>query len=365
MIAGSGGDGGNGVYGGDGGNGGSASILNSRNTNDAVGGNGGNGGYGSYGQGASGGDGGVGGNADTSGLGNAIGGHGGNGGEPLGAGGNGGDAIISNSDSHALAAGGAGGDGGYGGGVGGLAGEAHHAGAGVALDGAHGGVGADFPPNSLESYWNMVNSIANGSSGYRVQEITSHGETRYIIYIKGTELLLDGNNQQTLPSNLPAANGTIDQNIVNQLIAAFPNIRTAPVMLVGYSQGGMDAQNIAAAQGTDGKPLLGDVQQIVTFGSALRKGLDDIPSLNLVTLGDPIPLLMIARNTGLWDLPSIDSAYWDSQNHGLFGAHGSYGQYTEFLDGTSLMTSAETAQMLDFWRGGVVKDWVVGSSPSP
>jgi hypothetical protein len=29
------------------------------------------------------------------------------------------------------------------------------------------------------------------------------------------------------------------------------------------------------------------------------------------------------------------------------------------------MTSAETAQMLDFWRGGVVKDWVVGSSPSP
>jgi pimeloyl-ACP methyl ester carboxylesterase len=56
----------------------------------------------------------------------------------------------------------------------------------------------------------------------------------------------------------------------------------AEVMLVGYSQGGTDAQNIAM-QYNDFK-----VTQVVTFGSPVRQDLD-VPAVHLQANGDHIP----------------------------------------------------------------------------
>jgi uncharacterized protein YukE len=126
--------------------------------------------------------------------------------------------------------------------------------------------------------WHQIKGIPNeeNSSGYRVQKIeTAPGEYRYVVYIVGT----DGSSSQTVASNYNAVRGTLDDKQVKALERLIPD--GAEVMLVGYSQGGIDAQNIAKS----GKF---DVTQIVTFGSPARFDLD-VPAVHLRANGDLIP----------------------------------------------------------------------------
>lgn len=127
--------------------------------------------------------------------------------------------------------------------------------------------------------WKKIKSSehADHSSGYRVQRVVGDdGVTRYIVYIGGT----DASDGQTILSNVPAAKGIPDAT----QLAAIKKLIDPPdaeVMLVGYSQGGMDAQNIAKSHELN-------VKQIVTFGSPTRPDLD-VPAVHLRASGDPIP----------------------------------------------------------------------------
>lgn len=125
--------------------------------------------------------------------------------------------------------------------------------------------------------WTQVRKVPDNA--YRVQMVQGEdGKTRYVVYIGGTTGEWGGEGQSKL-ANVPAARGQLDDAQVKRLYELIP--KDAEVMLVGYSQGGMDAQNIAK----DGKL---NVTQIVTFGSPSRDDLD-VPAVHLRAQDDPIP----------------------------------------------------------------------------
>lgn len=135
-------------------------------------------------------------------------------------------------------------------------------------------------PSGAKGLWDELQAIPKdpGSAGYRVEHVVGpDGKDRYIVYIAGT----DGAEGQQKISNVAAANGVPDDKQLEELKRIIP--RGADVMLVGYSQGGMDAQNIAA-QKDNGF----NVTQIVTFGSPVRPDLD-FPAVHIQANGDGIP----------------------------------------------------------------------------
>ncbi|MFV8228602.1 hypothetical protein [Mycolicibacterium fortuitum] len=135
-------------------------------------------------------------------------------------------------------------------------------------------------PTGLSGLWSELNAISNedGSAGYRLQRVVGDdGVTRYIVYIGGTS----ASEGQHPGANIPAANGIPDGKQLAALRRMIPD--GAEVMLVGYSQGGMDAQNIAAQKGNGF-----NVTQIVTYGSPVRPDLD-IPAVHLQADGDGVP----------------------------------------------------------------------------
>ncbi len=157
----------------------------------------------------------------------------------------------------------------------------------------------------LHDMWNEINSIpkTDNSSGYRVQKVVgSDGVERYIVYIVGTA----GSKTQTFGSNLQAISGVPDANQLRALERLIPE--GAEVMLVGHSQGGMDAQNIAANSRLN-------VQQIVTTGSPVRNDLN-IPAIHLQYAQDIVPS-SAALNPALYS----NSAQQKNDNVDVFSAN--------------------------------------------
>lgn len=133
-------------------------------------------------------------------------------------------------------------------------------------------------PDGLRGMWNELQKIPSDSSGYRVQKVIGEdGQERYVVYIAGT----DASKTQTMLSNVGAISGQLDREQFDALKRLIP--KDAEVMLVGYSQGGIDAQNIAAADDFN-------VTQIVTYGSPVRNDLD-IPAIHLQYSQDIVPYL--------------------------------------------------------------------------
>lgn len=156
--------------------------------------------------------------------------------------------------------------------------------ASAASGGSLGGASASQPiaavnaPAGLNGLWDELHHVPAHSAGYRVQEVigTDH-VTRYVVYIVGTNSA-DGQN---IWSNIAAGAGVPDDKQLAALRNIIPN--GAEVMLVGHSQGGMDAQNIAMQQNNGFT-----VTQVVTFGSPVRDDLN-VPAIHLQADGDHIP----------------------------------------------------------------------------
>ncbi|WP_396910878.1 hypothetical protein [Mycolicibacterium sp.] len=206
----------------------------------------------------------------------------------------------------------------------------------------------------LHDMWNEIHDIPNteNSSGYRVQKVIGpDGVERYIVYIVGT----DGSRTQTAWSNVGAISGVLDKEQVAALERLIPD--DAEVMLVGYSQGGIDAQNIAAS----GKL---NVQQVVTFGSPVRNELN-VSAVHLQDSYDPVP------GSGLFN-PQLYSAQAQDGNGNVevysarsnvespFGLdeHGSgYGDLAQKWDAEARTLdggrAAESAEGLTKFRGDV------------
>ena len=150
-------------------------------------------------------------------------------------------------------------------------------------DGAGGSAGLggiDYEPaaNGLHDMWSEIHDIPGESSGYRVQKVVGADEVeRYIVYISGTKGVFDP--VQGWGDNIDAISGGVDQAQLDALDRLIPD--DAEVMMVGYSQGGIEAQNIAASERLN-------VTQVVTFGSPVRNDLN-ISAIHLGDGYDPVP----------------------------------------------------------------------------
>lgn len=109
------------------------------------------------------------------------------------------------------------------------------------------------------------------------------GETRYIVYLGGTIPFSIDPNQQNAFRNGDSYAGRLKPNQIAAIDRAIGSNKGAKVMLVGYSQGGLDAQNIAAS----GKY---NVTTVITYGAPITKSPPTkYRIIHLEADGDPIP----------------------------------------------------------------------------
>lgn len=124
------------------------------------------------------------------------------------------------------------------------------------------------------------------TDGVRIESVVGpDGRTRLIVYLKGQESA----ESRNLGRSAALATGVlgVDESITRQIDAALaqlPDGTKTDVMLVGHSQGGMDAQNIAAS----GKY---NVTTLVTYGTPIIQADDPkIATVHIRAEGDPVPV---------------------------------------------------------------------------
>lgn len=150
--------------------------------------------------------------------------------------------------------------------------------------------GSAAAPVGTAGLYRAIHSTDNSHDGIRIQEVVgSDGESRFIVYLNGTA----ASDDMTVATNVPAAAGRIDQDpdIVKRIDEALAAAGYKPgpdgpeMMLVGYSQGGMDAQNLAAMHKYN-------VTNLVTYGSPLTQAdQPGITTVHLRAVGDNVPNL--------------------------------------------------------------------------
>jgi hypothetical protein len=157
------------------------------------------------------------------------------------------------------------------------------------VSGESGGARSDSaaPSNTAGLMANVHNSV-HDADGMRIEKVIGpDGETRLIVYLKGTGAS-DRNFLQDLYHDGELIAGIDDDAIRSKFEAALdgtPQGRSTDVMLVGFSQGGLAAQEIAAS---------GDynVTNVVSYGSPVitpdhQSGID---SVHMHASGDNVPL---------------------------------------------------------------------------
>lgn len=181
---------------------------------------------------------------------------------------------------------------------------------------------------------NTVNSVATQTVKWEISDgnggwdIDPDGETRLIVYLGGTTSdFLTGN--QAIMENIPATMGLLKQDQVDAINQAISRCESKTscgpvkgIMFVGYSQGGIDAQNLAAAASSLGWGGL--TTTVVTFASPITRVLpSEIGVLHLADPFDPVPQIpgvftgglltgspvTVAAVVGL----NLVSSIWDSQ----------------------------------------------------
>jgi hypothetical protein len=391
--------------GGNGGTGGTATITNITSTSAARGGNGGNGGNGGAGDKNDyyarnyddvvgvGGVGGDGGSASTTGLGIVVGGTGGDGGAGgnlgrgrNGTGGTGGTATITNSASTATATGG---NGGAGVTTPGDGGKASTTGSGTALAGYRSPMGLDYLYNHLRDVTD------HDPDGIVVEKVIGDdGVTRLMVYLGGTTTSWFSGNQPIL-TNILGATGTVKPwqvAVIDEALGFADDIHSIDasgaamwdfasgvstpvgiaetvnpwlserrsanvdsdtlVVLVGYSQGGMDAQNIAAAA-TD---LGYNVTTLVTYGSPIVQSRGDdgvayyVDTVHIADTDDPIPglpVLVVTTGDASSTFSGSGGVPSDSSELNWYG----FNVHTNRATYTSLGAQFELAAANSVWAG--------------
>ncbi len=108
---------------------------------------------------------------------------------------------------------------------------------------------------------------ATADTGVAVeQHVTADGQRQLIVYLGGATF--DPGNQFVL-RNIPTYRGELGDSHLQPIIDALAGDPTAKIMLVGFSQGGMDAQNIAATAS-----FRDQVTTVVTFASPIIRPPD-------------------------------------------------------------------------------------------
>jgi dienelactone hydrolase len=160
----------------------------------------------------------------------------------------------------------------------------------------------DAAPGSTAQLLAHIKNNVRDDDGVRIEKVVgSDGQTRLIVYLKGQ----DSTDNRTFARNFPLLAGGVDSEVTAKIDAAIkdsPDGKNTDIMLVGLSQGGMDAQNIAASGRYH-------VTTLVTYGSPLIQS--DIPGvavLHLQASGDAVPIAGEILRTQA-HLPSASTDY--------------------------------------------------------
>gem|GEM_PF-5090751 len=213
--------------------------------------------------------------------------------------------------------------------------------------------------NASALYTHLRKITGSDADGIVIEKVQAQrgGQERFIVYLGGTTHdLFQGN--QPIAGNVPAYHGEVKPHQLAAIRRALGSNTSAEVMLVGYSQGGLDAQNIAA---------LGEfnVTTVVTYGAPinhsaptgyriihLHADLDPIPGLSKADFYDDHALAgnifkRRAANTNFWSLLTDP---WGDKLHGDLRTYESVG--SQFWSNPGY--SAVKANMRTFLQGKVI-----------
>jgi hypothetical protein len=128
--------------------------------------------------------------------------------------------------------------------------------------GARLGAAAPVGTAQLFAHINNYNKVGDG---VRIEKVLgADGKTRLIVYFQG----MNTTDNRTLERNVPLLDGKADPAVIARIREALkgsPDGAKTEIMLVGFSQGGIDAQNVAShANG-----LGFHVTNLVTYGSPI------------------------------------------------------------------------------------------------
>lgn len=141
-------------------------------------------------------------------------------------------------------------------------------------------------PQGVADLMREIRTTDKSHDGLKIQRIIGEdGTTRFIVYLNGT----DAAERLTPARNLEVIGGRPDRYITDRIDEALreagyePGADGPEMMLVGFSQGGMDAQNIAASHRYN-------VTDLVTYGSPLtHRDQSDISTVHVRAKGDNVP----------------------------------------------------------------------------
>ncbi len=138
-------------------------------------------------------------------------------------------------------------------------------------------VGGAAPVGTAQLFAHIDNYNKEGD-GVRIEKVLgADGKTRLIVYFQG----MSTTENRTLERNVPLLDGKVDPAVIARIREALdgsPDGTKTDIMLVGFSQGGIDAQNVAA----EANGLGFHVTNLVTYGSpVITAGLDGVQTVHL------------------------------------------------------------------------------------
>lgn len=208
------------------------------------------------------------------------------------------------------------------------------------------------PPGGLGDLIGDLAYTADGSvpdGVISIQALTgADGNTSYVVQLPGTDEFFSEGDVRNMGSNLNliAGDDTAYGDAIQQAMAAAGVEPDDPVMLVGHSQGGMQAAALAGDPDFDY-----NVTNVVTAGSPVAtSGIPgDVSVLSLENTGDLVPLLDGEPNPGSAhhvtvqaDLHSGSFGAADGQNHSL----STYGQIAAAADASGDPSVAAVLQSM-------------------
>lgn len=122
--------------------------------------------------------------------------------------------------------------------------------------------------------------------GVRIERVVGpDGETRLIVYLKGQGAVASRSDLRSagLAMGIVGVDASITRQI-DEALAKLPDGKKSEVMLVGLSQGGMDAQNIASSG-------YYNVTTLMTYGTPIiQADSPNIATAHIRAEGDPVPV---------------------------------------------------------------------------
>ncbi|WP_162625305.1 YncE family protein [Mycolicibacterium llatzerense] len=169
-------------------------------------------------------------------------------------------------------------------------------------------------PTTTQGLYERLRATTDNSTGIWIDKVTNDaGKISYVVYLGGTQFL-DTDAQQNLANNVYGPLHVVkpsQRDAITNFINAPGGDPKAPIMLVGFSQGGMDAQNIAEQESQF------NVTTVVLFAAPLVYATPStrFKQIDLVAKGDPVPalsqsILNMQQSQGHVYGPATPSDYW-------------------------------------------------------